>query len=99
MECAGRALGFWTYQTSASISFEQHVSKALNDKYDNLSLHLEKTVNEANSEIESLQHKITSQYHLRADRPRFNQSQTNDGRPSRGPSHFETQTLGPYPSI
>lgn len=66
MECAGRALGFWTYQTSASISFEQHVSKALNDKYNNLSLHLEKTVNEANSEIESLQHKITSQCHLRA---------------------------------
>ncbi|KAG9496948.1 hypothetical protein J7337_011737 [Fusarium musae] len=46
MECAGRALSFWAYQTTQDIYY-QHVR-------------LEKTVNDANSEIESLHHKLSS---------------------------------------
>ncbi|KAK7417038.1 hypothetical protein QQX98_004799 [Neonectria punicea] len=59
MECAGRALGFWAYQTSQDICYQQHLYRTLTDKYSSLSFRLEKTVNDANSEIETLQNKIT----------------------------------------
>jgi E3 ubiquitin-protein ligase CCNP1IP1 len=60
MECAGRALSFWAYQTTQDIFYQQYLYKTLTDKYSNLSLRLEKTVNDANSEIEALQQKMTS---------------------------------------
>ncbi|KAL5588693.1 hypothetical protein FOBRF1_015221 [Fusarium oxysporum] len=60
MECAGRALSFWAYQTTQDIYYQQYLYKTLTDKYSNLSVRLEKTVNEANSEIEGLHHKLSS---------------------------------------
>uniref|UniRef100_A0A0D2Y502 RING-type domain-containing protein n=1 Tax=Fusarium oxysporum (strain Fo5176) TaxID=660025 RepID=A0A0D2Y502_FUSOF len=60
MECAGRALSFWAYQTTQDIYYQQHLYKTLTDKYSNLSVRLEKTVNEANSEIEGLHHKLST---------------------------------------
>ncbi|KAH7171535.1 hypothetical protein EDB81DRAFT_865351 [Dactylonectria macrodidyma] len=60
MECAGRALSFWALQASQEIYYHHHLYKTLTDKYSNLNLRLEKIVNDANSEIESLQHRVTS---------------------------------------
>ncbi|KAF4971178.1 hypothetical protein FSARC_1900 [Fusarium sarcochroum] len=60
MECAGRALSFWAYQTTQDIYYQQYLYKTLTDKYSSLSIRLEKTVNDANSEIEGLHHKLSS---------------------------------------
>ncbi|KAF5018855.1 hypothetical protein F66182_9147 [Fusarium sp. NRRL 66182] len=61
MECAGRALSFWAYQTTQDIYYQQYLYKTLTDKYSNLSVRLEKTVNDANTEIEALHHKLSNQ--------------------------------------
>ncbi|KAF4496887.1 E3 ubiquitin- ligase CCNB1IP1 [Fusarium agapanthi] len=60
MECAGRALSFWAYQTTQDIYYQQYLYKTLTEKYSGLSVRLEKTVNDANSEIEGLHHKLSS---------------------------------------
>ncbi|KAM0548494.1 hypothetical protein ACHAPJ_009817 [Fusarium lateritium] len=60
MECAGRALSFWAYQTTQDIYYQQYLYKTLTDKYSNLNIRLEKTVNDANSEIEGLHHKLST---------------------------------------
>ncbi|KAG9251821.1 uncharacterized protein F5Z01DRAFT_626503 [Emericellopsis atlantica] len=57
MECAGRALSFWTYQTNQEICYQRHLYKTLTDKYSVLNLQLDKTVNDANAELESLHQK------------------------------------------
>lgn len=62
MECAGRALSFWAYQTTQDIHYQQYLYKTLSDKYSNLSVRLKKTANDANSEIEGLQNKLISAY-------------------------------------
>ncbi|KAH7163622.1 hypothetical protein B0J13DRAFT_634972 [Dactylonectria estremocensis] len=59
MECAGRALSFWALQASQEIYYHHHLYKTLTGKYSNLNLRLEKIVNDANSEIDSLQHRVT----------------------------------------
>ncbi|KAF7545843.1 hypothetical protein G7Z17_g8858 [Cylindrodendrum hubeiense] len=33
MECAGRALGFWTFQTTQQTFYQQHLYKTLNEKF------------------------------------------------------------------
>ncbi|RNJ58415.1 hypothetical protein D7B24_004684 [Verticillium nonalfalfae] len=57
MECAGRALSFWAYQTTQEmwVDARKYLEKTLTDKYKALDMHLDKTVNEANAEIESIQ--------------------------------------------
>jgi E3 ubiquitin-protein ligase CCNP1IP1 len=61
MECAGRALGFWAYQTIQDIYYQQFLYKTISEKYSNLHVQLDKTVNDANSEIEGLQQKLQGQ--------------------------------------
>ncbi|RYO86248.1 hypothetical protein DL766_000281 [Monosporascus sp. MC13-8B] len=58
VECASRALSFWAYQTTQEIVYQEWLGKALTEKYSNLSVHLDKVINEANSEITSLQNKL-----------------------------------------
>ncbi|KAI1070851.1 hypothetical protein LB507_007044 [Fusarium sp. FIESC RH6] len=60
MECAGRALSFWAYQTTQNIYYQQYLYRTLTDKYSNLGIRLEKTVSDANTEIEGLQHKMST---------------------------------------
>ncbi|TQV93023.1 NEDD8-activating enzyme E1 regulatory subunit [Cordyceps javanica] len=59
MECAGRALSFWAYQTTQNIYYQQYLYKTLTEKYSALNSRLEQTVNEANAQIETLQRKIS----------------------------------------
>lgn len=58
MECAGRALGFWAYQATQDICYQQFLYKTMSEKYSGLHIQLDKTVNDANTEIESLQQKL-----------------------------------------
>ncbi|RYP17308.1 hypothetical protein DL765_004599 [Monosporascus sp. GIB2] len=60
VECASRALSFWAYQTTQEIVYQEWLGKALTEKYSNLSVHLDKVINEANSEITSLQNKLAT---------------------------------------
>ncbi|KAI3001220.1 hypothetical protein CBS147346_6540 [Aspergillus niger] len=59
MECAGRALLFWTYQTTQEIFYQDFLAKTLTEKYTNLNTQLDKVVHNANSEISALQARIS----------------------------------------
>lgn len=58
MECAGRALSFWAYQATQDIYYQQYLYKTLNEKHSVLRVQLDKTVNDANSELQNLQDKL-----------------------------------------
>ncbi|PNY24911.1 NEDD8-activating enzyme E1 regulatory subunit [Tolypocladium capitatum] len=60
MECAGRALSFWAYQTTQETYYQQYLYKTLTEKYSNLTVRLDQTVGDANAEIERLQHRLIS---------------------------------------
>ncbi|PGH17079.1 hypothetical protein AJ80_04952 [Polytolypa hystricis UAMH7299] len=59
MECAGRALAFWAYQTSQEIFYQEFLGKSLADKYGGLSKQMDKIIHDANAEISSLQNRIS----------------------------------------
>ncbi|GKZ24093.1 hypothetical protein AbraCBS73388_010711 [Aspergillus brasiliensis] len=58
MECAGRALVFWTYQNSQEICYQEYLAKTLTDKYTNLNTQMDKVIHNANTEISALQARI-----------------------------------------
>ncbi|KAI5299421.1 hypothetical protein KEM56_003246 [Ascosphaera pollenicola] len=58
MECAGRALAFWTYQTTQEIFYQEYLGKGLTEKYAALNNQMDKVVHDANSEITSLQNRM-----------------------------------------
>ncbi|RMD43741.1 hypothetical protein DV735_g1372, partial [Chaetothyriales sp. CBS 134920] len=60
MECAGRALAFWTYQTTHEIFYQQYLCKNMTEKYTQLSTAMDKIINDANAEISTLQNKLAS---------------------------------------
>ncbi|KAF7537043.1 hypothetical protein G7054_g4051 [Neopestalotiopsis clavispora] len=60
IECASRALNFWAYQTIQQIIYQEHVSKALVDKYTNLTIDLDKVITDANTQITTLNNKVSS---------------------------------------
>ena len=60
MECAGRALSFWAYQTSQAIIYQQHLYNTLTSKYSALTVDFDRIVNEANTEIDGLQRKLNA---------------------------------------
>ncbi|OTA63136.1 hypothetical protein K449DRAFT_329426 [Hypoxylon sp. EC38] len=62
MECASRALSFWAYQATQEVVYQEHLSKALTEKYSSLNVHLDKVINEANLEITNLQNKLTGKF-------------------------------------
>ncbi|KKK12414.1 hypothetical protein ARAM_002330 [Aspergillus rambellii] len=58
MECAGRALLFWTYQTTQEIFYQEFLGKTLTDKYHNLNTQMDKVIHNANTEISTLQTRL-----------------------------------------
>ncbi|KAI9686254.1 MAG: hypothetical protein M1822_003910 [Bathelium mastoideum] len=60
MECAGRGLAFYTYQTAQEIVYQEYLAKGLAEKYANLSGHMDKIIHDANSEIVQLRDKMGS---------------------------------------
>ncbi|OKP15034.1 E3 ubiquitin-protein ligase CCNB1IP1 [Penicillium subrubescens] len=59
MECAGRALGFWAYQSTQEIFYQEFLGKSLTDKYASLSTQMDKVIHNANSEISTLHSKVS----------------------------------------
>ncbi|KXH27413.1 hypothetical protein CSIM01_02697 [Colletotrichum simmondsii] len=58
MECAGRALSFWAYQTTQEVIYQRYLEKTLTEKLKTLNVKFEKTVGDANAGISSLQEKM-----------------------------------------
>lgn len=59
MECAGRAINFWSYQTTQEAFYQVHLYKILKDKYAKLSMTTEKALAESNLQIEALKQRIS----------------------------------------
>ncbi|KAK1673712.1 hypothetical protein BDP55DRAFT_730206 [Colletotrichum godetiae] len=57
MECAGRALSFWAYQTTQEVIYQRYLEKKLTEKLKTLNVKFEKTVGDANADISGLQEK------------------------------------------
>ncbi|TKA68538.1 hypothetical protein B0A49_06711, partial [Cryomyces minteri] len=68
MECAGRGLAFYSYQTTQEIVYQEFLAKSLTEKYSTLSSQMDKIINDANAEITNLREKLsavhTDQKHL-----------------------------------
>ncbi|KAL8716783.1 MAG: hypothetical protein Q9225_005921 [Loekoesia sp. 1 TL-2023] len=60
VECAGRGLAFWSYQSTQEIVYQEYLAKSLTDKYNNLGTQLDKIIHDANTEIDTLNQKISS---------------------------------------
>ncbi|KAH6676297.1 cyclin B1 interacting protein-like protein 1 [Halenospora varia] len=60
MECAGRALSWWAYQTSQEIIYQGCMSKSLSEQYNTLNIQMDKIINDANSEISNLRNKLAT---------------------------------------
>ncbi|PYI31985.1 hypothetical protein BP00DRAFT_445992 [Aspergillus indologenus CBS 114.80] len=71
MECAGRALLFWTYQTTQEIFYQEFLGKTLTEKYANLNTQMDKVIHNANSEISALQARLSGAFspQVRFDSP------------------------------
>ncbi|RJE18850.1 hypothetical protein PHISCL_08806 [Aspergillus sclerotialis] len=59
MECAGRALVFWAYQTTQEVFYQEFLGKTLTEKYTALSNQMDKVIHNANSEISTLQSRLS----------------------------------------
>ncbi|KAK7537514.1 cyclin [Phyllosticta citribraziliensis] len=62
MECAGRGLAFYTYQTTQEIMYNEFLAKSLTEKYSDLNAQMDKVVHDANAEIGSLRDKMQVVY-------------------------------------
>ncbi|KAL2438279.1 hypothetical protein ABEF95_005660 [Exophiala dermatitidis] len=58
MECAGRAIAFWTYQITQEISYQEYVARNLSESNDHLSTSVDKIIHDANAEIQALEKKL-----------------------------------------
>ncbi|MCJ1331426.1 hypothetical protein MMC10_008116 [Thelotrema lepadinum] len=63
MECAGRGLAFWSYQSTQEIVYQEYLAKTLTDKYSTLNHQLDKVIGDANSEIENLNQRLNRKPH------------------------------------
>jgi E3 ubiquitin-protein ligase CCNP1IP1 len=79
MECAGRALSFWAYQTAQEMFvmfpsfwlvlnhtsvYQDYLSRSLTEKYAALNVQIDKIINDANAEISSLRNKMSSKNYM-----------------------------------
>ncbi|KAK9770568.1 hypothetical protein SCAR479_12739 [Seiridium cardinale] len=60
IECTSRALSFWAYQTIQEVVYQEYLGKTLTEKYTNLTVHLDKVISEANTQITALNNKIAN---------------------------------------
>ncbi|KUI68396.1 E3 ubiquitin-protein ligase CCNB1IP1 [Cytospora mali] len=87
MECAGRALSFWSYQMMQELgirTWETHRCKVITERYTDLDTTLDKVINEANSRITGLENKVSSmtldQDHLRRKNDELTQAYKDKNR-------------------
>ncbi|KAG9245058.1 cyclin B1 interacting protein-like protein 1 [Calycina marina] len=60
MECGGRALSFWAYQTTQEIVYQAHMSKKLTNKCTTLSTHMDRVIHDANAEVTTLRTQLSN---------------------------------------
>ncbi|KAK7720433.1 hypothetical protein SLS57_005522 [Botryosphaeria dothidea] len=58
MECAGRALAFYSYQTTQEIMYQEYLARSLTEKYTTLNTEMDKVVHDANTEIANLRERL-----------------------------------------
>ncbi|KAL2849545.1 hypothetical protein BJY01DRAFT_262198 [Aspergillus pseudoustus] len=59
MDCAGRALTFWTYQTTQEVFYQEYLVKSLTDKYTGLNSQMDKVIHNANTELSAMQARLS----------------------------------------
>ncbi|DAA73603.1 TPA_exp: Uncharacterized protein A8136_4632 [Trichophyton benhamiae CBS 112371] len=77
IECAGRALSFWTYQATQEIFYQDHLSKTLREKCSVMGKQMDQMAHDANSAIETLQHRISELEHSQEQLQKKNQELVN----------------------
>lgn len=60
MECAGRALSFWTYQTTQEIVYQEYLARNLTDRFGSMNTQMDKIIQDANGEILNLRNKMSN---------------------------------------
>ncbi|KAL8887580.1 MAG: hypothetical protein Q9215_004866 [Flavoplaca cf. flavocitrina] len=92
VECAGRGLAFWSYQSTQEIVYQEYLAKSLTDKYNKLGTQVDKIIHDANTEITTLNQKLSSmqidQEKLQAENTNFVQAYREKSR-----KHQQTQEL------
>ena len=58
MECASKALAFWSYQATQEIIYQDQLARSLTEKYTSLNQQMDQLINGANTQIKVLQDKI-----------------------------------------
>ncbi|KAI6247551.1 E3 ubiquitin-protein ligase [Erysiphe necator] len=92
VECAGRALNFWAYQTTQEIVYQEYCAKNLTNKYAALSTQMDKIIHDANSELSNLRTKISSMQSEQDSLRQKNRDLAQQLR-DRTRKHHETQEL------
>ncbi|KAL8965376.1 MAG: hypothetical protein Q9197_006544 [Variospora fuerteventurae] len=92
VECAGRGLAFWSYQSTQEIVYQEYLARSLTEKYNNLETEVDKIIHDANSEIDKLNQKISN---LQIDRDKLQSENTSLVNAFREKSrkHQQTQEL------
>ncbi|POS88162.1 hypothetical protein EPUL_000322 [Erysiphe pulchra] len=88
VECAGRALSFWAYQTTQEIVYQEYCAKNLTNKYTALNSQMDKIIHDANSELSNLRNMQSEQESLRQKNRDLAQQLRERTR-----KHHETQEL------
>ncbi|TVY13576.1 E3 ubiquitin-protein ligase [Lachnellula arida] len=92
MECAGRALSWWAYQTAQEIVYQEYMAKNLSEKYSSLNLQMDKIINDANSEISNLRNKV-SNMQIDQDSSRRKNEELLQALREKSRKHMQTQEL------
>ncbi|KAL8854357.1 MAG: hypothetical protein Q9221_000844 [Calogaya cf. arnoldii] len=92
IECAGRGLAFWSYQSTQEIVYQEYLAKSLTDKYNKLGTQVDKIIHDANTEITALNQKVSS---MQIDQEKLQAENTNLVQAFREKSrkHQQTQEL------
>ncbi|MCJ1283246.1 hypothetical protein MMC26_002574 [Xylographa opegraphella] len=92
MECAGRGLAFWSYQSTQEIIYQEYLAKSLTDKFGNVNAQMDKIIHDANAEIDSLTQKIT-QLHMEQDNLKTEHTKLAIAFRDKSRKHQQTQEL------
>ncbi|MCJ1381125.1 hypothetical protein MMC17_004234 [Xylographa soralifera] len=92
MECAGRGLAFWSYQSTQEIIYQEYLAKSLTDKFGNVNAQMDKIIHDANAEIDNLTQKIT-QLHMEQDSLKTENTKLAIAFRDKSRKHQQTQEL------
>ncbi|KAL5373391.1 hypothetical protein DPSP01_012749 [Paraphaeosphaeria sporulosa] len=74
MECAGRALNFYSYQVTQEVIYQEHMAKSLTEQCATLNQSMDDLLHQANNQIKSLQDRLKA---MQEDQASLEQSYYN----------------------